>query len=171
MHPNAEAGWPPECSERFSSVRSPPPPQTSRPHRRRTDVSVKKTDCAPPRGVLAMGDDELAVFIRDSGITFPVLTPEAEAEARRENEFLEAHESGAVREAIESGAIWRKKPGRKLVRAVYLEMAQKCLDEANGNLARARETFIEQAMKSQRIKRESAESRWAEAIKTLFPDR
>jgi hypothetical protein len=33
------------------------------------------------RGVLAMSADELAAFIRDDGITFPVLTPEDNAEA------------------------------------------------------------------------------------------
>jgi hypothetical protein len=67
----------------------------------------------PFRGVLAMSDNELSAFIRDSGITFPVLTPEAKADVQRENEYLEAHESGAVREAFESGALRRKKPGRR----------------------------------------------------------
>ena len=65
MPPNAEAGWPPECSERFSSVRSPPPPQTSRPHpTKTTDAPVKKTDRAPSRGdLLAMTDGGLAAFL------------------------------------------------------------------------------------------------------------
>jgi hypothetical protein len=127
---------------------------------------VTKTDLGPwpapgsARGPLAWSDDELADVIR--GMTFPEPTPEAEAEAQWEAKLFAA---------IESGAIERKSPGRKPVRAVYLKMAQKCLDEANGNFARARETFIEQAMKFRRIKRESAQSRWAEAIKTLFPDR
>jgi hypothetical protein len=75
-----------------------------------------------------MSDDELTAFIRDNGITFPVLTPEAEAEARRENKFLEALESGAVREGFESGAIWRKTPGPKAKREEeYRRLRLECL--------------------------------------------
>ena len=55
------------------------------------------------------------------------------------------------------------------MRPGYLERAQKCLDEANGNFARARETFIEQEMKSQNITRKTAENRWAEAMKDAIP--
>jgi hypothetical protein len=121
------------------------------------------------RGPLGWTDEETAAYFRN--FTFPELTPEEKAEARRENEFLEALGSGVVREAFESKAIYRKTPGRKPVGAIYLKMAQKCLDKANGNFARARETFIEQAMELRGIQRGSAESRWAEAVKTLFPDR
>jgi len=48
------------------------------------------------RGPLAMNADELAAFIRDSGITFPVLTPEDKAEvgaeAKAEDEAARADE-------------------------------------------------------------------------------
>jgi hypothetical protein len=99
------------------------------------------TDRAPPRGVLAMSDAELSAFIRDIGITFPVLTPEAKAEAQRENEYLEAHESGAVREAFESGAIWRKKPGPEAKREEeYRRLRLECLRDFpdDGKSARIR---------------------------------
>jgi hypothetical protein len=47
-----------------SSVRLDPPPHPFRPIRRRTDASVKKSDCAPSRGdLLAMTDGELAAFL------------------------------------------------------------------------------------------------------------
>jgi hypothetical protein len=124
---------------------------------------------ASVRGPLAWSDDELLAV--SSVVGFPELTPEEKAEAQRENRFFEALESGVVREAFESGAIGRKTPGRRPVGAVYLEMAQKSLDKANGNFARARETFIEQAMKLRGIQRDSAATRWAEAVKKLFPDR
>jgi hypothetical protein len=123
-------------------------------------IPSKATDRTPIRGVLAMSKDESDAYIRDHKIEYPVPTPESEAAAQWEAQLFEA---------IESGEIGRKKPGRKPTRRGYLEMARKCLDEANGNFARARETFVQQAMKVRRIKRESAESRWAEARRMLFP--
>jgi hypothetical protein len=124
------------------------------------------TDRAPPRGVLAMSDAELSAFIRDIGITFPVLTPEAKAEAQRENEYLEAHESGAVREAFESGAIWRKKPGRtpgeSKERAAARAIAQACLDKAAGRSRFAKQTFINRAPDELHIGPDSAKNLWYE---------
>jgi hypothetical protein len=125
-------------------------------------IPSKATDRTPIRSVLVMTDDEFDAFMRNAKIEYPIPTPESEAEARWEAQLFEA---------IESGEIGRKKPGRKATRPAYLEMVQKSLDAADGNLARARATFIDRAMKFRSIKRESAESRWGEAIKTLFPDR
>ena len=71
---------------------------------------------------------------------------------------------------IESRAIDRKSPGRRPV-VGYPERARKCLDEAEGNLARARETFIENEMKSRNIQRKSAKNDWAKAMKALIPER
>jgi hypothetical protein len=126
-------------------------------------IPSKATDRTPIRGILAMSPDELNAFMRDRGIEFPALTPEDEAEKAWEAKLFEA---------IESGAIEREKPGRKATaRPTYLEMARNCLNESGGNIARARETFIERAMKSRGIERKTAENRWSEAMKTLFPER
>ena len=112
-------------------------------------------------------DDELTAFTRDIGITFPVLTPEAIAEAQRENEFLEALESGAVREAFESGAIGRKKPGRRpgtsKKPAAYRFLAQACLDDAGGHSKKAERNFIEIACAEANIGPERAKNCWYEA--------
>jgi hypothetical protein len=134
---------------------------------------VKKSDLAPwpapgaARGPLAWSDDELAGVIRDNGIAFPVLTPEAEAEAQRENKFLEALESGVVREAFESGAIGRKKPGRRpgtsRKRDAYRLLAQACLDEAAGRSKKAEQDFIKIACAQARITPERAKNCWYEA--------
>jgi hypothetical protein len=146
------------------------------PIRRRTDAPVKKPDLAPwpalgaapwpapgaGRGPVAWSDDELSAVIRECKIEFPGPTPEAEAEAQWE---------AKLHKAITSGAIERGDPGRKPVRPSYLALAQKCLDEANGNSAQARETFIDQAMKTRGIQRNTAETRWAEAMKTLSTER
>ena len=128
---------------------------------------MKKADCAPPRGILAMSDAEISAFIRDNGITFPVLTPEAKAEAQRENEFLEALESGAVREGFESGAIRRKKPGRmpgtSRKRDAYRFLAQACLDAAGGRSKKAEKDFIKIACAEANIGPERAKTCWYEA--------
>ena len=57
------------------------------------------------------------------------------------------------------------------MRPGYLARARMRLDEAAGNYARARENFIQREMKSQNITRKTAENRWAEAMKNLFPKR
>jgi hypothetical protein len=134
---------------------------------------VQKTDLGPwpapgtARGPLVWSDDELADVIRDNGITFPVLTPEAEAEAKRDNEFLEALESGVVREAFESGAIRRKKPGRRpgtsRKRDAYRFLAQACLDAAGGRSKKAEQDFIKIACAEANIGPERAKNCWYEA--------
>ena len=134
---------------------------------------MKNTDLAPwpapgtARGPLAWSDEEHAAFIRDNGITFPVLTPEAEAETQRENEFLEALESGVVREAFESGAIRRKKPGRRpgtsRKRDAYRFLAQACLDAAGGRSKKAEQDFIKIACAEANIGPERAKNCWYEA--------
>jgi hypothetical protein len=114
-----------------------------------------------------MSDAEISVFIRDNGITFPALTPDAEAAAQRENEFLEALESGVVREAFESGAIRRKKPGRRpgtsRKRDAYRFLAQACLDDAGGHSKKAERNFIEIACAEANIGPERAKNCWYEA--------
>jgi hypothetical protein len=127
---------------------------------------LNKPDCVA--GLLAeRNDDELTAFIRDIGITFPLLTPEAIAEAQRENEFLEALESGAVREAFESGAIKRKKPGRRpgtsRKGAAYRFLAQVCLNEAGGRSKKAEKEFIKIACAKAGITPERAKNCWYEA--------
>ena len=65
------------------------------------DAPIKKPIPRPAegsaRGPLAMEPDELAAFIRESGITFPVLTPEekaeAEAQARVREEITKLHKA------------------------------------------------------------------------------
>jgi hypothetical protein len=119
-----------------------------------------------------MSDDELSAFVRDIGITFPELTPEAMAEAQRENEFLEALESGAVREAFESGAIGRKKPGPKPGQGpykweAYAFLAQACLTHAAGSLKQAKKEFIRIASAEARIDPDSAENRWYEVTEAV----
>jgi hypothetical protein len=114
-----------------------------------------------------MSDAEILAFIRDNGITFPVLTPDVEAEARQENEFLEALESGVVREAFERGAIRRKKPGRRpgtsKKRDAYRFLAQACLDDAGGHAKKAERNFINIACAEANIGEESAKNCWYEA--------
>jgi hypothetical protein len=117
-----------------------------------------------------MSGSEISVFIRDNGITFPVLTPDAEAAAQRENEFLEALESGVVREAFESGAIRRKKPGRRpgtsRKRDVYRFLAQACLDDSGGHSKKAERNFIKIACAEAHIGQERAKNCWYEATPT-----
>jgi hypothetical protein len=125
-------------------------------------IPLKATARTPPRSALVMSEDELEAYIRDNKIESFVPTPESEAEQRWEAQLLEA---------IESGEIGRKKPGRKPVRPTYLARARELLDEAGGNYARAREAFIKQEMKSQNIKEKTAENRWAEAVGPLFTKR
>jgi hypothetical protein len=120
--------------------------------------SVKKPGRAAPVGILGMTDDQHAAFIRDNHIEFVGPTPESVWEEQ-------------LLEAIKSGAIERGKPGRKQLRPHYLVHAEKCLREANGNLAKAREAFIKQQTRSQSIERKTAANRWAEAMKMLFPKR
>jgi hypothetical protein len=124
-------------------------------------LPLKTTGLTPIRGILAEDGGNLAAFS-----TFPELTPEERAEGKAEAEWEDK-----LFKAIESGEIGRGKPGRRPVCPGYLARAQERLDEADGNFARARETFIEQQMKAQNITRKTAENRWAEAMKTLFPER
>jgi hypothetical protein len=119
---------------------------------------VKKPDPGAPVSILAMTDEQHAAFIRDNKIEFSGPTPESLWEEQ-------------LLEAIKSGAIERGKPGRKQLRPHYLDRAQKCLSEANGNLAKAREAFIKEQTRSQSIERKTAANRWAEAMKILFPKR
>jgi hypothetical protein len=137
---------------------------------------VKKTDHPPFRGVLAMSYDEVSAFIRDNGITFPVLTPEAEAEAQRENEFFEALESGVVRDAFESGAIHRKKPGRRpgeqeRRREAYLALYRDCLIKNERNIGLADVEFVKRATVEFSITPASARNRLSEVKKRLSTDR
>jgi hypothetical protein len=159
LNNHASGGQPAGCVIQVrSSVRPDLAAHLLRPHRRRIDGPVKKADRAPPLGLLAMNSDQLAASLRYHKIEFSGPTPESEAEAK-------------LFEAIESGALSRGRPGRKQLRDHYRESAQKCLNEANGNITRAREAFLKREMKSQSIERKTAENRWAEAYKTLFTDR
>jgi hypothetical protein len=78
-----------------------------------------------------MEPDELAAFIRDNGITFPVLTPEERAEAEAQAQW-----EAKLHKAIESGEIGRERPGRKLGKSKVLDadrvLAQACLNNARG---------------------------------------
>ena len=143
-----------------SSVRLDPPPHPSWPHRRRTDAFVQKTDLAPwpapgtARGPLAWSDEEHAAFIRDNNIIFPGPTPESEPQPEARLEALnEAIESGLIEvviEAFESGAIRRKKPGRKqeaLGARPTGRLRTQCLTKARGNARAAMTAFIDRVKK------------------------
>jgi hypothetical protein len=114
-----------------------------------------------------MSDDEIAAVFRDTSKTFTERTPEAIAEAQRASEFLEALESGVIREAFESGAIGRKKPGRRpgisRKRDAYRFLAQECLDEAGGRSKRAERNFIKIACRVAGITQERAKNCWYQA--------
>jgi hypothetical protein len=131
-------------------------------------IPLKKPDLGPwpapgaARGPLAWSDEEHAAFIRDHHITFPGPTAEPQPEARLE----------ALNEAIESGAIHRKKPGRRpgeskergaLVRAV----AQACLDKAGGRTGIAKRTFIERVCAEMHIGRDRADNLWYEVTEAV----
>ena len=126
------------------------------------DAFVQKTDLAPwpapgtaARGQLAWSDEEHAAFIRDNNIIFPGPTPKSEPQPEARLEALnEAIESGLIEvviEAFESGAIRRKKPGRKqgklLARASDREIAHECLTKARGNARAAMTAFIDRVKK------------------------
>jgi hypothetical protein len=152
-----------------------PPPQFRRvvsartaPIRRRpTRLSVKKRAPWPSpeegsfRGPLAMNADELAAFISDSGITFPVLTPKEKAEAEAEAQW-----EAKLHKAIASGEIGRERPGRKPGKSKVLDadrvLAQVCLNDARGRSDKAKKAFIKQVCAQDHIKSDRAENRWYE---------
>jgi hypothetical protein len=109
---------------------------------RPSTLPLESPDPPPFRGALAMSDDELSAFIRDNKIEFPGPTPESEAEAEWEAKLFEA---------IESGEIGRKKPGRipgkLLARASDKEIADECLIKARGNTRSAMTAFINRVKK------------------------
>ena len=122
-----------------------------------TDPLVKK----PIPGPLAWSDDVLLAV--SSVLGFPEPTPEEKAEAQWEDKVVAA---------IESGAIGRKKPGRKpgeskerdaLVRAV----AQACLDKAGGRSGIAKQTFIERVCAEMHIGRDRADNLWYEVTEAV----
>ena len=64
-----------------------------------------------------MSADELAAFIRDSDIRFPVPTPEEKAEAEAEAQW-----EAKLHKAIASGEIGRERPGRKPGKSKVLDV-------------------------------------------------
>jgi hypothetical protein len=127
--------------------------RTSRPPEE-PSILLKGVDRTLIRGVLAMSDDELSVVIRDNNITFPGPTAESESESRLEarleavNEAIDRGLIEVVIEAFESGAIGRKKPGRKPrlngteQDDKYLALWRKCVDVCRGDTDRARIKFF-----------------------------
>jgi hypothetical protein len=121
-------------------------------------VPSKATDRTPIRSALAMSPEESDAYIRDHEIKFPVLTPEDKAAAAWDAKLFEA---------IESGAIGRKKPGRRpgkskerdAVRAV----AQECLTAAGGHSGKAKQAFIKQIRARNHIGSDRADNLWYEA--------
>jgi hypothetical protein len=127
-----------------------------------------------------MSEDELTAFIRENNITFPSPSAESESESgsrlggRLEalNELIESGAIPVVIEAIESGAIGRKKPGRKpgeskerdaLVRAI----AQACLNKAGGRSGIAKRTFVERVCAEMHIGRDRADNIWYEVTEAV----
>ena len=115
-----------------------------------------------------MGRAELTAFIRDNKIKLFSPTLESEVEAAWEAEVFEA---------IESGEIGRKKPGRKtgklLARASDEEIADECLTKAHGNTRSAMTAFIDRVkkgMSEKALKSGSADTtakrRWYEATES-----
>ncbi len=100
-----------------------------------------------------------------SVIGFPEPTPEEKAEAEAEAQW-----EAKLLKAIESGAIDRKRPGRPPVVGCS-ERAQKCLNEANGNFAQARDAFIKWEMKDRNVERKTAANDWAKVMKVLTTKR
>jgi hypothetical protein len=134
---------------------------------------VQRTDLGPwptlgtARGPLAWSDEEHAALIRDNHITFPGPTAESEPqpEARLE----------AVIEAIESGAIHRKKPGRKAGeqerrREAYLALYKDCLIKNERNIGLADAEFAERAMAEFNVTAPTARNRLSEVKKIVSPD-
>ena len=129
------------------------------------DAPIKKPTPWPAEGSarapLAMEPDELAAFIRDNGITFPVLTPEDKAEA----EALAQWEA-KLQKAIESGEIGRERPGRKPGKSKVLDadrvLAQACLNNARGRSDKSKKAFIKEVRAQDHIKSDRAENRWYE---------
>jgi hypothetical protein len=136
----------------------------------RVTTSAPWPEAGAARGPLAWSDHELADVIR--GITFPVLTPEAQ----RENQFLEALESGVFRDAFESGAIKRKKPGRRpgkqeRRRDLYLALYLECLAKNERNVGLADVEFIKRAPVEFNITPPTARNRLSEVKKRLSTER
>jgi hypothetical protein len=108
-----------------------------------------------------MEPDELAAYIRENGITFPVLTPEEKAEAEAQAQW-----EAKLHKAIESGEIGRERPGRKPGKSKVLDadraLAQACLSNARGRSDKARKAFIKQVCAQDGIKSDRAENRWYE---------
>jgi hypothetical protein len=90
----------------------------------------------------------------------------------------EAIEIGAIEvaiEAFESGAIYRKKPGRRpgeqpRRREDYLALYRQCLSEKERNIGLADSEFIERAMAEFNVTKPSARNRLSEVKKILSPD-
>jgi hypothetical protein len=120
-------------------------------------IPLKATDRAPLRGTLAMSEDELTAFICDNKIEFPAPTPESEAQAEWEARLFEA---------IETGEIGRKKPGRKLGKSKERDaaraIAQTCLAAAGGHSGNAKRAFIKQIGALNHIERDRAKNLWYE---------
>ena len=100
-----------------------------------------------------MTDDELTDFIRDNRIDFYCGSdPEAERETR-------------ILEAIESGAVDRKKPGRKpeLERVDKYRVLRRELfgKERFSNSLGARMRFLKVAKKRFKVDRRTAENNWS----------
>ena len=114
------------------------------------------------RGPLAMEPDELAAFIRENGITFPVLTPEdkAEAEALAQWEAKLHRLSRAGRSAARSRAGSR---GSSKVLAADRLVAQACLKEAGGRSEKAKTAFINQIRAPDNVTSGTAKNRWYDA--------
>ena len=108
-----------------------------------------------------MERDELAAYIRDNGIIFPVPTPEEKAKAEAEAQW-----EAKLHKAIASGEIGRERPGRKPGKSKVLDadrvLAQVCLNDARGRSGKAKAAFIKQVRARDHIKKDRAENRWYE---------
>ena len=122
----------------------------------------------PIPGPLAWSDDVLLAVTRALGFPeeFPEPTPEEKAEAQWEDKVIEA---------IESGAITRKKPGRILGtqddrRPEYHALALECLQNNPGNRKLAKDEFIPRAEAKFNVTFGVARKRWYEMLKDIFTD-